>query len=194
MFRMSEKHLKLMLVTYHRLLPGQQLQFDEATTKELSQVLAADAVRRSSQEEELNLKPERLLPMRWVLTWKYTEGGDRKAKARLVIFGVSASRAYKCTDSRTDTWKDVSSFVTSSMRLAQTSFPFGDVASAFLQTSASEEHQELTIKAPPEVGYLFSDSEGKPARYVRLMKSFYGLTSAHRAWWLDITQKLSQLG
>ena len=28
-------------VTYHRLLPGQQLQFDEAMTKELSQVLAA---------------------------------------------------------------------------------------------------------------------------------------------------------
>ena len=32
-------------VTYYRLLPGQQLQFDEAMTKELSQVLAANAVR-----------------------------------------------------------------------------------------------------------------------------------------------------
>ena len=72
-------------VTYDRLLPNQQLQFDEAMTKELSQVLAANAVRRFAQEEELNLKPERLLRMRWVLTWKYTEGGDRKAKARLVI-------------------------------------------------------------------------------------------------------------
>ena len=51
-------------VTCHRLLPGQQLQFDEAMTKELSQ---ADAVRRLSQEEQLNLKPERLLRMRWVL-------------------------------------------------------------------------------------------------------------------------------
>ena len=49
---------------------------------------------------------------------------------------------------------------------------FGDVSSAFLQTSASEEDQELTIKAPTEVGYLFSDSERKPARHVRLMKSF----------------------
>ena len=51
-------------VTYHRLLPGQQLQFDEAMTKELSQVWGADAVRRFTQEEELNLKPERLLRMR----------------------------------------------------------------------------------------------------------------------------------
>ena len=72
-------------VTCRRLLPGQQLQFDDAMTKELSQVMAADAVRRLSQEEELNLKPEKWLRMRWVLTWKYTEGGDRKAKARLVI-------------------------------------------------------------------------------------------------------------
>ena len=69
---------------------------------------------------------------------------------------------------------------------------FGDVSTAFLQTSASEEHQELTNKAPSEVMCFFSDSKGKPARYVRLMKSFYGLTSAPRAWWLDITQKLSQ--
>ena len=38
----------------------------------------------------------------------------------------------------------------------------------------------MTIKAPPEVGYLFSDSEGKLAGYVRLLKSFYGLTSAPR--------------
>ena len=71
---------------------------------------------------------------------------------------------------------------------------FCDVSSASLQTSASEKYQELTIKAPPEVGYLFSESKREPARYVRLMKSFYGLTSARRVWWLDITQKLSQLG
>ena len=102
--------------------------------------------------------------MRWVLAWKYTEGGDRKAKARLFFFCVSTSRAYKCTDSSTDTWKYVSSFVAAGMRPTQTSVHFGDVSSAFLQTSASEEHQELTIKAPPEAVYLFSNSERKPAR------------------------------
>ena len=173
-------------VTYHRLLPGQQLQFDEAMTKELSQVLAANAVRRLSQEEELNLKPERLLRMRWVLTWKYTEGGDRKAKARLVILVYPTAAPTLGKMSR--------HLLLQVCALHKLRVYFGGVSSAFLQTSASEEHQELTIKAPPEVGYLFSDSAGKPARYVRLMKPFYGLTSAHRAWWLDITQKLSQLG
>ena len=168
-------------VTYHRLLPGQQLQFDEAMS-------------RLSQEEELNLKPERLLRMRWVLTWKYTEGGDRKAKARLVILGYQHPELTSVPTAAPTFGKMSRHLFLQACALHKLRVHFGDVSSAFLQTSASEEYQELTIKAPPEVGYLFSDSEGKLARYVRLMKTFYGLTSAHRAWWLDITQKLSQLG
>ena len=150
-------------------------------TKELSQVLAADAVRRLSQEEELNLKPERLLRMRWVLTWKYTEGGDRKAKARLVILGYQHPELTNVPTAAPTLGKMSRHLLLQACALHKLRVHFGDVSSAFLQTSASEEHQELTIKAPPEVGYLFSDSEGKPARYVRLMKSFYGLTSAPRA-------------
>ena len=161
-------------VTDH--LPGQQLQFDEAMTKELSQVLAADAVRRLSQEEELSLKPERLLRMRWVLTWKYTEGGDRKAKARLVILGYEHPELTNVPTAARTLGKMSRHLLLQACALHKLRVHFGDVSSAFLQTSASEEHQELTIKTPPEVGYLFSDSEGKPARYVRLMKSFYGLT------------------
>ena len=92
-------------------------------TKKLSQVLAADAVRRLSQEEELNLKPERLLRMRWVLTWKYTEGGDRKAKAKLVILGYQHLELTS-VPTAAPTLGHVSSFVTSSMCTAQTSCPF----------------------------------------------------------------------
>ena len=167
-------------VTYHRLLHRhrQQLQFDEAMTKELSRVLAANAVRRLSQEEELNLKPERLLRMRWVLTWKYTEGGDRKAKARLVILGYQHPELTSVPTAAPTLGKVSRHLLLQTCALHKLRDHFGDVSSAFLQTSASEEHQELTIKAPPEVGYLYSDFEGKPARYVRLMKSFYGLTSA----------------
>ena len=207
MFRMNEKYLKLTFgdpwesersfcrdsslwlskilsdgksseVTYHRLLPGQQLQLDEAMTKELSQVLAANAVRRLSQEEELNLKPERLLRMRWVLT----EGGDRKAKARLVILAYQHPELTSVPTAAPTLGKMSRLVLLQACELHKLRVHFGDVSSAFLQTWASEEYQELTIKAPPEVGYLFSFSEGKPARYVRLMKSFYGLTSAPRAW------------
>ena len=163
-------------------------------TKELSQVLAADAVSRLTQEEELNLKLERLLRMRWVLTWKYTESGDKKAKARLVILGYQHPELTNVPTTAPTLGNMSCHMLLQACAVNKLRVHFGDISSAFLQTSASEEHQELTIRAPPEVGYLLSDSEGELARYVRLMKSFYGLTSALRAWWLDITQKLSQLG
>ena len=60
---------------------------------------------------------------------------------------------------------------------------FGDISLAFLQTSASEEHQELTIKASPEVGYLFSDE---------IVLWTHVSTPCVNGW--TITQKLSQLG
>ena len=161
-------------VTYHRLLPGHQLQFDEAMTKELSQVLAANAVRRLSHEEELNLKPARLLRMRWVLTWKYTEGGDRKAKARLVILVYYQHPELTSVPTAAPTLGKMSRhLLLQACALHKLRVYFGDVSSAFMQTSVSEEHQELTIKAPLEIGYLLSDSKGKPARYVRLMKSLH---------------------
>ena len=140
-------------VTYHRFLPGQQLQCDEAMTIELSQVLAADAVRRLSQEEELDLKPESLLRMRWVLTWKYSGGGDRNAKARLVIFGYQHPEIRNVPTAALG--KMSRHLLLQACALDKLRVPFGDVSSAFLQTSASEEHQVLTIKAPPEVGICF---------------------------------------
>ena len=144
-------------VTYHRLLPGQQLQFDEAKTKELSQVFAVDAVSRLSQEEELNLKPERLLRMRWVLIWKYTDGGDKKAKARLVIMGYQHPELTSVPTAAPTLGKMFRHVLLQACALHKLCVHFGDVSSAFLQTSASEEQQELTIKTPPEVGCLFSE-------------------------------------
>ena len=124
-------------------------------TKELSQVLAANAVRRLSQEEELNLKPERLLRMRWVLTWKYTEGGDRKAKAKLVILGYQHPELTSVPTAAPTLGQMSRHLLLRACALHRLRVHFGDVSSAFLQTSASEEHQELTIEALPEVGICF---------------------------------------
>ena len=64
----------------------------------MSKVLTANGVRLLSQEEELNVKPERLLRMGWVLTWKYTEGGDRKAGSLL----VSSAPLHVCSSRGTE--------------------------------------------------------------------------------------------
>ena len=127
-------------VTYHRLLRGQQVQFDEANDKKsCHKFWAANAVRRLSHEEELNLKPERLLRMRWVLSWKFTEGGDKKAKARLVILGYQHPELTSVTLGKMSRHLFLQACALHKLRVH-----FGDVSSAFLQTSASEEYQELT--------------------------------------------------
>ena len=85
-------------VAHHRPPPGQQQQHDEAITTELLQVLAADAVRRLSQEEELNLKHERFVAH---AVGSYVEvHRRRRQKGRSAVghFGISAPRTYKCTD------------------------------------------------------------------------------------------------
>ena len=122
--------------------------------------MAANAVRRLSQDEELNIKPERLLRMRWVLTWKYTESGESKAKARLVILGYQHPELTSVPTAAPTLGKMSRHLLLQACTLHKLRVHFGDVSSAFLQTSASEEHQELTMKAPPEVGCLSSDSEG----------------------------------
>ena len=73
-------------VTYHRLPPDQKVQFGEAMTKELSQVLVVDALRRFRRQEEPQIQPERLLRVRWLLVPRNAEARERKGN-RLVILG-----------------------------------------------------------------------------------------------------------
>ena len=148
-------------VTYHRLLPGHQLQFDEAMTKRV--VTGFWLLMQSvglSQEEELNLNLNVCCACGGFSRGSTLKAETGRQKARAGRFGVIS--IHKCTDSSTDTWKEVSRhLLLQACALHKLRVHFGDVSSAFLQTSASGEHQELTIKAPPEVRYLFSDSEGE---------------------------------
>ena len=112
-------------VTFHRLLPGQQLQFDEAVTKELSQVLAANAVRRLSQEEELNLKPKTFVAHAVGSHVEVHSRRKQEDKSDAGYFGLSASRAYKCTNGRGRIWPHLAKPVVAILiwpHLARTTF------------------------------------------------------------------------
>ena len=95
--------------------------------------------------------------MRWVLTWKYTEGGDWKAKARLVILGYQHPELTSVPTAVPTPGTMSRHLLLQACALHKTSDPlwFPQLTCKHLPL------QELTIKAPPEVGCLFSDSEGK---------------------------------
>ena len=81
--------------------------------------------------------------MRWVLTWKYTEGGDRKAKARLVILVYQHPELTSVPTAAPTLGKISRHLLLQACAPHKLRVHFGDVSSAFLQTSASEEHQEF---------------------------------------------------
>ncbi|CAK0810363.1 unnamed protein product, partial [Prorocentrum cordatum] len=106
-------------VTYSKLAPGQQLEFDEAMCKEISQVIA---------------------------TKKYQEGGARKPKARLVILGYQHPSLTELSTAAPTLGKLARNMLFQVCAQHKFKLKFGDVSSAFLQTDASEEFESLNVK------------------------------------------------
>ena len=73
------KKIKNAEVKWHALDPKQKEEFQKAKMTEVSQWLAASAVKRVTGE----IRKDRIIPMRWVLTYK--ENGS--AKGRIVLIG-----------------------------------------------------------------------------------------------------------
>ncbi len=74
-------------VTFRNLSPGDKLKFEEAVAQEVSEVLQAQALRAMKESEKGQPNDDKEIPMRWLLTWKPVEGGDDKAKARIILIG-----------------------------------------------------------------------------------------------------------
>ncbi|CAK0795828.1 unnamed protein product [Prorocentrum cordatum] len=181
-------------VTYSKLAPGQQLEFDEAMCKEISQDIATKVLKRIVQEELTEIDESRLLKMRWVLTCKYQEGGARMPKARLVILGYQHPSLTELATAAPTPGKLARNMLFQVRAQHKFKLKLGDVSSALLQTDASEEFESLNVKVIAEVAHAFPDELGRPSQILKMVKSFCGLTTAPRAWWLDIARKLRGRG
>ncbi|CAK0886214.1 unnamed protein product [Prorocentrum cordatum] len=147
-------------VTYSKLAPGQQLEFDKAMCKEISQVIATKVLKRIAQEELAEIDESRLLKMRSVLTYKCQEGGARKPKARLVILGYQHPSLTELSTAAPTLGKLARNMLFQVCAQHKFKLKFGDVSSAFLQTDASEEFESLNVKVPTEVAHFFLMSWG----------------------------------
>ena len=164
--------------------------FDVAQAKELSNVLQSKALRTLTKQEEMNLNPRRCMQMRWVLTTKAS--GD--AKARLVILGfqqhnLTEVQAAAPTMNRISRNMLLTMCANLGLRIRS-----GDVTSAFLQASQSLESEDLVVWATPELAVLFGAPPERPWLPLKVMKAFYGLVHAPRAWYNDVSKTLQGTG
>ena len=203
-------------VRYERLTDDFKKLFDRAKDKEVASFLKSEAVRKciSKEEEEEGKNSGRAMKCRWVLTWKdtppderqasqqdahenpgtlFTPSGDRKAKARIVLLG------YQHPDLLNPEFRSsapVQSTLTRHLTFqlsVQNQWPIEgmDLSTAFLQTEKNQEQNRIWTSGVRELRAALGVSEGG---IMRILKDFYGSTTAPRGPWLDIGRRLRRLG
>eukprot|EP00439_Symbiodinium_sp_Y106_P084240 s635_g25.t1 len=167
-------------IAYHKLDAEQKRAMDEAKTAEISSWI-------------VNVSSEEALKMRWVYTFKaVTDDPSKvKAKARIVVLGFSdPSLLDRDTSSpaltRTSKMLLLNFAVAKRWRLMA-----ADVRTAFLQAKAQDRVHPLYARPLPELSEAFGLKQGQ---MLELLGSAYGLTSAPREWYIDLSSTLRSLG
>ena len=203
-------------VDFKKLEPKHQKLMLEAMAREVSEVLRSRTLRALKDHVPEEVMRERLIPMRWILTWKpltepeqppkdgsptvVREDGLAKAKARVVIIG------YKHPDlARRDPRTGRPQLRTSSPTLSrlgrqtilqaaafdQHTLESADAKSAFLQADEGIETQRIYTYGVPEVAYALGLDKSQA---MEVVGAFYGLTNAPRLFWKDCDFKIQKAG
>ncbi|CAE7317363.1 RE1 [Symbiodinium sp. CCMP2456] len=174
-------------ISERRLEPGEREQFREAKGIEVRNFLAAKAFEVLPE----HLKPSRecAIGMRWILTWKVKDTGERKAKARAVLLGFQDPN-YEFRG----TTAPVMTRQTRQMQLQITAqrhwkIQKGDVSGAFLQ--GREYPDKLYCIPCPEICEAMGIEAGS---VTRLRRACYGLVDAPLEWYRTVTEFLESLG
>ena len=180
-------------VNLRNLNDSEKEEFRKAKQKELDSYLGAMAVDIAKRK---GVDPQRILGMRWVLTWKPEVDNDgkaigRKAKARLIIKGFEDPDLLTIQrDSPT------LSTLNRNLLLSQAAqhgwgVQVGDIKTAFLNGDPTEFEREIYGEPPDDVRDLLGLKERE---LFRIRKAVYGLLNAPRRWFEKLAKELLRLG
>ena len=199
------------------LKPAHRELFRRAKTKEVNSFLTNTAVRRclDKQEEMLAWNSGRIMRCRWVLTWKptpeeglaealeevrtkpdtttLTEDGLKKAKARIVLLGFEHPDLLSDGHKTSSPVQALLSRNISYQLVMEEGWDIEgiDMSTAFLQTLPTEEEKQLWTTGVSEL----REALGIPENGVmRILKNFYGSTTAPRNLWQNVDQSMKKLG
>ena len=168
------------------LKPGELEEFKKAKDKEVNNFIAAECFEllREQKPEELEV-----MGMRWLLTWKPTEDGGRKAKARAIVLGYQDPN-YKDRDTSAPTPSKAGRQLFLHMcswkrfRVAK-----GDVSGAFLQ--GMQVSDRMFCRPVDEICTAMG---AEPGTAMAMRKAAYGLVQAPLQWYKSICVFLQEIG
>ena len=174
-------------VNERKLTAADKAKFAAAKDIEVNNFIQARAF--EALPEHLRLDKSRAIRMRWILTWKKTDSGEAKVKARAVLLGYQDPLyEHRATTSPTTTrqTRQVQLQISASMRFRTWK---GDVTGAFLQSRPYP--SELLCIPCPEI----CTAMGIPAEsVVRVKKACDGLVDAPLEWYRSVCEFFSHLG
>lgn len=174
-------------VSEKRMTPDEYRQFQGAKQAEVKNYIAAKAF--EALPPELRPPKEQAIGMRWILTWKTKEDGDRKAKARAILKGFQDPE-YEHRATTTPVMTRQTRQILLQMAAWQNwTVKEGDVTGAFLQ---GREYPGTLYCIPcPEIldGMGLSRDE-----VVRVKRGCYGLVDAPLEWYRTVSSYFEELG
>ena len=162
---------------------------------EIQEFLQEKVVKAATEQEMKTLKPEDVMKMRFVLTWKVDPASPtgKKAKARLVVLGFQDPFLGKEDTLAPTMQKRTRSLLLSKAVQERWRIFKADVKAAFLQGNKFKDEEKRYALPPPELAKALG-MDPKDKRPVRLEKSVYGLTRAPLDWYKRVGELLVNLG
>ena len=170
-------------VKWHLLSPEEKAKFEVAKEAEVSQWLAANAVKRIT-----GVVPKgRTIGMRWVLTWK--ENGS--AKGRIVLIGFQDPDLQTMNSSAPTMSRRTRQLGLQTSSIRRWRVLKADVKAAFLQGEEVETARNLFAIPVPELAKALNM---QPNEVVQIQKSCYGLVNAPASWFECVRKTLATVG
>ena len=176
-------------VSVHTMTQDERKQMTEAKKLEADQWISNTVF---TVAKRAGIPKNRIMSMRWILTWKKVEHASPKAKARLVVKGFTdpdliTLRAESPTLSRIARNSLLQLAASYKMHLSM-----GDVKTAFLQGDrTAESARDVYGDIPAADRGLFGLTHDD---VIKLEGSVYGLRTAPKAWFTRVATDLKALG
>ena len=174
-------------VSEKRLTPTEYASFQQAKQVEVKNFLAAKAF--EALPPELRPSRDQAIAMRWILTWKLKDNGERHPKARAVLLGYMDPQYEHRATAAPVMSRQTRQFLLQLSANRRWQVQKGDVSGAFLQ--GREYPDKLYCIPCPEICQAMGL---EPGTVTRLRRAAYGLVDAPLEWHRTIADLLESLG
>ena len=192
-WKLNEKPKRRAEVQYRHLSDGDKLDFLRAMQAEVGSYLEHEAVSIASRH---GVPQERILGMRWVLTWKsdINKEGQKigqRPKARLIIKGFQDPDILNLRKDSPTLNTQSRNTILSLASMWHWEVETGDIKTAFLNGDHTEYQREIYAEPPDEVKEMLGM---RPHELFRVLKAIYGLLHAPRVWFQKLDSVLCSQG